>query len=313
MKLGTIAQHSNIGPTSPDTIIPNNVPGRLNDYDIWAWWDFTDPIAAGGGTTHISGNLNFPCCTDGIQRYEQALQQMDDKGPNNASLSADSTLKGPHYYPPNGGLGYDNGRAVGQDKFGYLHAFSEATTYMQFNNPTNLYQNNFTIIMILDYETVNTDRHEYLFKLQSSGKDITCYRQKDGNTFFLTGNSMGVINVYGTFFGDTNAGDQNDNFNWIAFTVDSSGVPELYSRGKYISPTIQYGSFGSTYIAAGSTSVLFGKDDETDSATDSASPNVKIYEMMIYNERLTQQELYHIDNYIQNKYKSYEYGRIKGY
>ena len=167
--------------------------------------------------------------------------------------------------------------------------------------------------MIIDYLTVNTTQHEFLFKLQSSGKDITCYRQKNSNVLFLTGNSNDVINVYGDFFGETNAGDNNENFNWIAFTVNGSGIPELYSRGKYQTPSVQYGNFGSTTIASGATSVLFGEDDSTSVANESNSPNMKIYEMIIYEKRLTSQELYNIDGYIQNKYKSYQFGRINGY
>ena len=43
MRIGSIAQHSNIGPLSPNilgdrnSIIPNHVPGRLNDPSLGLW------------------------------------------------------------------------------------------------------------------------------------------------------------------------------------------------------------------------------------------------------------------------------------
>ena len=92
MRIGTIAQHSNVGPTGPgNSIIPNTVPGRLNDLNIFAWFDFTDPVAINGGSTN-----NIPTSSISV------LQQCDDKGPGDGAAFIDQSLtnasdKGPEW------------------------------------------------------------------------------------------------------------------------------------------------------------------------------------------------------------------------
>ena len=39
----------------------------------------------------------------------------------------------------------------------------------------------------------------------------------------------------------------------------------------------------------------------------------KVYEVMMFNESLSHQQLHGIDMYIKNKYKSYQFGRVNGY
>ena len=93
MRIGTIAQHANIGPHGPASILPNGaIPGRLNDFKFIGWWDFTDNnFSVAPGTNTVN------------------LQLVKDKGPHGADLKSDSTIKGPSYKP----------ESLGQDKHKY--------------------------------------------------------------------------------------------------------------------------------------------------------------------------------------------------
>ena len=298
MKIGTIAQHANIGPTRSDSIITNTIPGRLNDFPIWAWWDFTDATAVGGGTDPISMfHLGNP-----VTKL-QSLQECDDKGPYDADLSTDDVGKGPDYYI-----------VEGQDNYSYIQSLGPGVDYMQFTNPADLYYRNFTIIMILDkVGNTNSEYNEYLFQIESSGQSIYAYTLKNTNKLYVLGRGFTHYRIYDNFWSDTDGGDTNNNFNWIALVGQSTGKIDLYSRGKLVTPDTDHNSLPDQYVAKNSTSVILGADDQTSSEDESLSPGLKLYEMLIYEQSLTAQQLQSIDLYVKNKYSSYPYGRINGY
>lgn len=299
MKIGTIAQHANIGPTRPDSIVTNTIPGRLNDFPIWTWWDFTDATAVGGGSAPN------PMVQFGVELdFLQTLTGSDDKGPYDADLITDDSGKGPSWYPDGG-----------QDNYSYIQSVGPGVEYMQFTNPANLSYRNFTIIMILDKDTTtNSDYNESLYRIQSSGRVINAYTQKNSNTLLVLGNGFGHFRIYEDFWSNTNGGDTNNNFNWIALTLNTStNKIDLYSRGKLITPDTDSGTMPDMDIASGATSVILGDDEQTADVDESLSPGLKLYEMLIYEQSLTAQQLQSIDLYVKNKYSSYPYGRINGY
>lgn len=123
MRIGTIAQHSNIGPTGPGkSIIPNTVPGRLNDLNLFAWFDFTDPVAVGGGENALTADTNV-------------LQQCNDKGPGNGDAFIDQSLsnaseKGPEWRVDGG-----------QNNHAYLECIEVGVggaDYLRFKNPRTI-------------------------------------------------------------------------------------------------------------------------------------------------------------------------------
>ena len=297
MRIGTIAQHANIGPTNPNSIFANIIPGRLNDFPIWAWWDFTDPIAVGGGPTNSNTAANAT----------ENLQQCDDKGPNNVWLSADSTTKGPQYFT--------NG---GQDNYGYIKAFNSEVDYMLFTNPEDISSRKFTATIIFDMNSTSIgSANQYFFKLNgSSNSTLEFYWYSTMENLFVGLNKDGHTARFAYATSDDDdidgqtGGDYNYNFNWVTLVLETDGTIKLYMRGKPIT-LYQSGTFSDTVIASkGTLSHLFEKESVGEPVLQLHS---SIYEVMMFNDSLSNQQLYNIDMYIKNKYSSYSYGRINGY
>ena len=80
MRIGTIAQHANVGPTGFNSIV-DVLPGRLNDYELALWFDFTDNTTVDDRIFDTSN-----------------LSDITDKGPYAVSANAQSfgpDTKGP--------------------------------------------------------------------------------------------------------------------------------------------------------------------------------------------------------------------------
>ena len=110
MRIGTIAQHSNIGPTRPDNIITNSVPGRLNDFPIWVWYDFTDPATI--------NNISYPGGSPEVASFAPlSLTRVADKGRYSATLISEAAGKGPEWYDAN----YDDAGLLGSYANAIVH------------------------------------------------------------------------------------------------------------------------------------------------------------------------------------------------
>jgi hypothetical protein len=294
MRIGAIAQHANIGPTSPTSIIPNAIPGRLNDFSIWAWWDFTDSNVV----TPSNSTLN--------------LQNVDDKGSNNVQLVAENASKGPSWNPSSGQDGYnvaqtfDSGDGSGAD-------------FMSFTNPSDLNSRSFTSTIIFDMNSSSVSGNQFFYKINGSGnEEISLYWDNLYGRLFA-GVRDASNNQYFIYSTDANqrlddqvGGDFNYNFNWITFSLQSDGTMKLYLRGKPIT-IYQSGTLPSFTVAhSGTKSFLFDSSgDENSSAGNEIRAN--IYEVMLFEEAINEQQLYNIDMYIKTKYSGYQYGRINGY
>ena len=291
MRIGTVAQHSNIGRTSPESIIDNIVPGRLNDFPIWGWWDFTDPTAVGGGDPSFA-----------LTNITEALQKCDGKGPYDVSLSTDGLAKGPTWYPKGG---------LGQHNHAYAWTHEKAVDYMQFTNPADLRLRNFTIIMVLDKIDDVPSQPQYFFKINSTGQSIALYTAKASNDLVFKA-SPNVSRTWTNFWNTTSRGGNNRDFNWIAIVGETSGEVSLYSRGRRTPPNVSEAVLTDTVIAPGATSGLFGSDFSTLLTEEALSPSGKMYEFLIYEQALTEKEMFSFDRYIKDKY-NHQYGRLNGY
>lgn len=136
MRIGTIAQHANVGPTGFRSIV-DVLPGRLNDYPLSLWYDFTDNSTVSGylgaGTADVA---NLPTITD--------------KGPNNVEANAQSfgpDTKGPSWFYINDLEG------VGTTSAQNFHNYAQGglgADIMGFSNPTDLYTRAFTMVIVFD-------------------------------------------------------------------------------------------------------------------------------------------------------------------
>ncbi len=304
MRIGTIAQHANIGPTSPNSIFPNVIPGRLNDFDIFAWWDFTDPIAVGDGIAQLSNLDN--------------LQQCDDKGPNNVGLSVDSSGKGPQFVA-----------SGGQDDYPHIllntPVDNDNSDYMKFINPQDINSRKFTATIIFDMNTDNITKTNTFFKLVGGDGSFTSFLEFKWDAIFdrlFVGIShsgqtdrFAYSTVDSQHLDGTVGGDANSNFNWVSMVLEADGTIKVYMRGVPIT-LFQSGTFAdTTIVSADLVSTLFDNDQIFDSSdiTSATQLDSKVYEVMMFNESLSHQQLHGIDMYIKNKYKNYQFGRVNGY
>ena len=113
----------------------------------------------------------------------------------------------------------------------------------------------------------------------------------------------------------TVGGDANSNFNWVSMVLEADGTIKVYMRGVPIT-LFQSGTFAdTTIVSADLVSTLFDNDQIFDSSdiTSATQLDSKVYEVMMFNESLSHQQLHGIDMYIKNKYKNYQFGRVNGY
>ena len=321
MRIGAIAQHSMIGgPTRPSNIITNNIPGRLNDFPIWVWYDFTDPATI--------NNISYPGGSPEVASFAPlSLTRVADKGRYSATLISEAAGKGPEWYDAN----YDDAGLLGsyanaissQDNYSYIRSSTGTVGYMQFTNPVDLSTTNFTAIVVLDkFGTPSDD--EFIFKLFGTGGEFISLSTNTSNK--LSWKINGGSKTYNNFWTDTTGGDSNSNFTWIALVGNylnaSYGYVDLYSRGTLYSTggttgesLASYGNGGMipqnpNTFAKNGFSVILGSDNNTDEPDDSDSPSAYMYEFLIYNKALTAQDLYSFDRYIGDKYGSYAHGRF---
>ena len=326
MRIGTIAQHSNIGPTRPDNIITNSVPGRLNDFPIWVWYDFTDPM--------VINNHSYPGGSPTTSTaFPLDLVRCADKGPYGALLQVDSAGKGPDWYDANfDNAEYPSDAINSQDNYSYIRSVNNSVGYLQFTAPADLKYRDLSVVIVLDkFGTPAGD--EYLFQFISSGRFI--YIKTDSSNRLSTGfgHSSGgsAVTRWDNFWTDTVDGDSNSNFTWLVLTSEwmqnggfTTFQQKLYSRGTLYSggkpggvqegmvdPSFYSGLYPEdNVIAEGGYSVILGNNNNTQTAGDSNSPSTYMYEFLVYEKALTQQDLYSIDRYMGDKYGSYSYGRF---
>ena len=323
MRIGTIAQHSNLAPTNVRSTL-KNIDSRINNFPIWVWYDFTDPFnGIGDADPNLTNNL----------------QAWDDKGRFDADLSTDSTDKGPTWIPGNNASAFDN-----PNEQSLVFSGRTFIDYMKFTNPADLSCRNFTAIAIFDLHTdQEVNRQEILFDFKGNTSAGNLRRMKFGVqpgggapkgdyfAFDITKNDGTLTGISNTVSGSTAqagstdsegnftpfapkvAGDFNNKFNYVYIVGRSDGSAELYIRGKSI-VDFDAGSWPDAVIPSGTTSKLFGTT-QTDSEDPDAmfTPGVAFYELIVYNKALSDQELYYIDWYIANKYHYKTKGRHSGF
>lgn len=298
MRIGSIAQHANIGITRKYATDEwnNKVPGRLNDFLMYAWWDFTDYQAVNGGS--------------GVASTTSNLQQCDDKGPLDIDLSSANADKGPRWV--NIGTGQD----------GYWHAWcqDDENEYMQFTptQPLNLHA--FTMVFIFQTTLTTVAGDQHLISIQGTGnKSLSFFIENDDDNFAVSYLNTSANHTYhsqipagklsSTTSGAVNGGD----FNWVYVVGTSSGVPKMYIRGNEVKlVSIGDGAFpGGTVIEAGNLSFMF--TDAPGGETTEQQFRGIMYEIQIYRNELSDNDLKQIDHYIKTKYPTYTRGRINGY
>jgi len=306
MRIGTIAQHANIGPHGPASILPNGaIPGRLNNFKFIGWWDFTDNIFS------VAPDTN----TD-------SLQLVTDKGPYSANLAADSLSKGPSYNP----------NTLGQDGHKYAETFSVANNdSMFFTNPININSRRFTAVVICDLNVESLSQDMQFFRINGNfngqirfgwERNNELHRLKVARNQTFQNQQIAFGGENDQFIEDVVGGDFQHGFNWFTVVCESDGFISIYSRGIRISldhvtengsitdpfPNITLGNQGSiSYLFDSRTS-----DNEPEDSTGNMLDS-KIYEVMMFDESLTHQQLYHVDMYVKNKYPSYQFGRVNGF
>jgi hypothetical protein len=323
MRIGTIAQHSNLTPINVKSTL-KNIDSRINNHPIWVWYDFTDPFnGMGDADPNITNNL----------------QTWDDKGRFDADLSTDGESKGPTWIPGDGASAFDN-----PNQQSLVFAGRSFIDYMKFTNPADLSCRNFTAIAIFDlHSDQEVSRQEIIFDLKGNTSAGNLRRMKftvqpgdtamfgDYFSFDITKNDGEVTGIASTISGSTGqkgftdndgnfnsfapkvAGDSNYKFNYVYIVGRSDGSAEYYIRGKSIS-NFSAGSWPDEVIPASAVSKIFGTSQtNTDDINANFSPGTAFYELLIYNKALSDQELYHIDWYIANKYHYRTKGRHSGY
>ena len=303
MRIGTIAQHANIMPTGYRSVINDVLPGRLNNYPLWLWYDFTDANAM--GRTSNTSNLD----------------DIDDKGPYNISAQAGNpigggTLKGPSWF-------YNNPQGSHNFATGGLGA-----DYLTFTNPANLSTREFTILLVFDYNVENvstgdftlaTQFNQCLFELNGNASDdhirsmrfeltynggdnhfIYQINKNDNSNFYLGDgiDSSKLLKEVG--------GAPNHDFNYVTIVGDSDGRVKMYFRGLLIDSGL---TGVSEEVPQGTSSRLWTRDTDTDLNN---LAQTSMYEFMVFSHAFTRQELYDLDLYVKSKYKYHTYGRING-
>ena len=304
MRIGSIAQHSNITPTGPDSLpsFINAIPGRIGQLGkIWGWWDFTDIRALGGGSSDATTTTN--------------LQLIDDKGPHDADASADAASKGPKF----------NTTKLGQDNHHYVWAAPGQVDYMKFQNPTDLDIQNFTAMIVMDFYGTTYDNDQVIFKIAGSSNDFlqvywettyrnltVHYKNSSGAEYAFTHKGYGLPNYTNALTSQT-GGDLNTNFNFI-YIVGDGGSIKVYIRGhetemKSITMDPPGGDFPTGTLASGNVSYLLSNTQTNND--DEQQIHAEMYEILMYSEALDSNQLKHLDWYMHKKYPTYPYSRLK--
>ena len=308
MRIGTIAQHANVG------------SGRINDHSIWLHHDYTNT----SNLTTVSSDLS-----SGSLR----IHSCSDSGPHGMTgragfiLTATGLGKAASYVTS----------SVGQNQLNHAISFrtanSQSDSHMQWTNAVEpLNMRNFTMVYVLDQ----------IFPGNGEGAILTSFNHGDGTTdqtyLRLTGASgeSGIIehfefglDLYAIGFGGTfiqrfqvqckhndgttntlttnypngvswhyvvNAGEVNSAFNYITIVGKSDGTCDFYIRGVKVMSSSNF--FPDETVKAGAVSHAFNNTVGGPKAA-----TAKVYEYMVFDKALDTQELYDIDWYIANKYK----------
>ena len=313
MRIGTIAQHANVGPTGFNSIV-DVLPGRLNDYDLTLWYDFTD-----NSTISVAGTPTP------VEIDASNMSSITDKGPNAVKSNAQSfgpDTKGPSYFYNND---LDNS-SKSQNFHNYGQGGLDADV-LGFTNPTTFSSRAFTLVIIFDTTAESDDGNpndigtvdqtlihmvgstsggnlrnlRFDIAHDSSGDRLEFFIQKnDGSTFTLGNSDTKLSTVF--------AGTTNTNFNYAVITNNlSTDNIDFYLKGNLASS----GPLGvNENMPAGTACKLFTRSDGIANLTNLAQS--RLYEFMIFNQALTQTELYDIDLYVKNKY-NFQFGRINGF
>ena len=325
MKIGTIAQHANVG------------SGRINDHNIWLHHDYTD---SGSVTVrdkfpaHASGSLITSC---------------SDSGPHGMTAKTGFFTT----FSNTGKAAAYNTAGKGQNNHNYALSFrtedSQSDSQIQWVNAVEpLNMRNFTMVYVFDYEAplgVNGFRSASFFtggsdikgvadqtylKLTGAegesgiieqfnfgidsfdigfGAKVLRYQVQcvhgDGTIKTLTTGQIGNTTTnLTTWLSAINGGDANYNFNYMTVVGKSDGEIELYIRGVKALSSSNF--FPDETVKAGAVSHAFNN-----AVGGSNASTAKIYEYIIFDKALDTQELYDVDWYIANKYK-YQQGRAYG-
>ena len=317
MRLGTIAQHANVG------------SGRINDHSIWLHHDYTNTGSLTTTTSDLSsGSLRILSCSD--------------NGPHNAPSFVDTSLKSPF-------IRNTNTQNNLHSALSYETKDNDYGLNLKFTNPTEeLSMRNFTATYVFDYHVANEahdavppttfgstsqpNQHDqtYLKLTGASGESgiaqyfaieldvdalwygvlIHTYRaivvSNDGTNSILKNVQTGDICDYDqTWLRAGAGGDHNWKFNWITVVGNTDGSADMYIRGVKVA-SLSAGNFPDETIKPGAVSFVMN-----DGFTGGNAANLKTYEYMIFNKALTTQQLYDIDWYIAEKY-NYRKGRAYG-
>ena len=299
MRIGSIAQHANIQRNTRLGYdeFANQVNGRLNNWPIYAWWDFTDPTAVNGGS--------------GFESTTSNLQQCDDKGPSDQDLNTAETDKGPRWVNIPG--------TTNQDDYWFTYTEDGNNDYMQWTSTKTLNSRNFTMMFVFDttLSTVASDQH--ILSIHGDGNHKLMFYIEDDDNNFAISHYQGS-SVYNTYhattavadLGNKASGDGNDNFNWIYITGNSNGVPKMYIRGNEVPlEAVVGGVFPDKDFEVDKNNLLFQHSATSD--FEARQFMGAMYEILIYNQSLTDNDLKQLDHYIKEKYRTYAYGRINGY
>tara|TARA_B100001113_G_C21094756_1_gene616032 strand:+ start:335 stop:1327 length:993 start_codon:yes stop_codon:yes gene_type:complete len=324
MKIGAIAQHSNIGPTtkvkntySSETNINSFnqlVPSILNNHKLWCWFDFTDENTF----TETSGTSWLELF--GIDNgFHASFENIQDKGPYNATLFPVEGKSPQVRHSRNIELAntFVNYYESGQGNITYVNDDNGA----YFTAPTDLFQMNSTIVMILD-TNATSGTVSYLFDFpgvdgpdENSAPDTRFHAYanlKSGVGGGLTmKNTAGNIDLYANIFNPSTqiGGDDNDHFTWIYFVPNTTtNKIEIYVRGVHAGSPFAFENleFSSTHKIDAGERMYLGISNDT---TADSSFSGHIYEFIIFEEVLSKQGLLGIDSYIKRKYSQYPYGR----
>ena len=114
-------------------------------------------------------------------------------------------------------------------------------------------------------------------------------QKNDGTTFTLGNSDTKLSKIF--------AGAANTDFNYAVITGDTNSDINFYLKGKLAAT----GNLGvSENIPAGTACKLFTRNDGTTNLTNLVQS--KLYEFMIFNQALTQTEIYDIDLYVADNF-----------
>ena len=297
MRTGILSQRS-IGPTNPNNV--SLISERLNDYSLFAHWDFTD---------HSRLFLTNPIPV-------KQIISASNKGTNNIKL--ETVIQQP-----------DINHSSTQNNYTASSFSINSQDYMYFSSPlgdTQLNTNNMTIVCVFDLGNNIHTSGSYFFNFNGEYNDEWLDHLSSYFNLYINSSSKEIIvNMsgsgkgpqaipytlkYSTTTTQSYAGEPNDKFNW--FTIVGSADEDhldLYLRGKKDTQTSYEGTLNHMHIGGDNNE---GKINYIGTYTGSYGfIDSKIYEVIIFNQSLNTQQLYDIDWYIETKY-NYGKGRIFG-